>query len=170
MNLLFEGRLKSSPFHGEIFHSSFRQLELHTESDFAAFQQMARSRWAPVWMSFSQKSRFISQIYQHIADTVWNDIDHLLMVARVPSVRMPMELGQDKILQAVEMAPEIQRLEALEESFLSLYEGFVRHPMEGGNNEVRLQWHSPRCSDAAPKFQDLCERLRALGLRESVLG
>ena len=43
MNLLFEGQLKSSPFHGEIFHSSFRQLELHTESDFAAFQQMAMS-------------------------------------------------------------------------------------------------------------------------------
>jgi hypothetical protein len=167
MNLLFEGQLQSSPFHGEIFHSTFRQLELHTESDFVAFQQMARSRWAPVWMSFSQKSRFMSQVYQHILETVWDDVDRMLMVARVPSVRMPIELGQDKILQVVELAPEIQRLEALEESFLSLYDGFVRHPMESGNNELRLQWHRPRGADAAPKFDKLCEKLRAMGLQEA---
>jgi hypothetical protein len=169
-DLYFEGRLKASPFQGELFNSSFRQLELVTESDFIAYHELARSRWAPVWMSFSQKSRFMTAVYQHLVETVWDDVDRMIMVARVPSVRMPLELGQEKILQVVELAPEVQRLDALGESFLSLYDGFVRHPLESGNNELRLQWHRPRGEHAARKFEDLTQRLRAMGLDASVAG
>lgn len=165
MNLVFEGALQASPFQGELFHSSFRQLELFTEADFVAYHEMARNRWAPVWMSFVQKSRFMVDIYQCLAETVWNDIDHMVMVARVPSVRMPLELGQEKILQVVELQSEIDRLNKLGESFLSMYEGFVRHPLESGNNDVRLEWHQPRGEQAASKFDLLTQRLRAMGLK-----
>lgn len=169
-DLYFEGWLRASPFRGELFNSSFRQLELMSEADFIAYHELARSRWAPVWMSFAQKSRFMMAVYQHLVETVWDDVDRMIMVARVPSVRMPLELGQEKILQVVDLAPEVQRLEALGESFLSLYDGFVRHPLESGNNELRLQWHRPRAEHAARKFEDLTQRLRALGLDASVAG
>lgn len=164
MNLCFEGQLQASPYQDELFKSTFRQLELFTEADFVAYHEMARSRWAPVWMSFQQKSRFMTAIYQQLVETVWDDIDRLIMVARVPSVRMPLELGQEKILQVVDMESEIQRLDALGESFLSLYDGFVRHPLESGNNELRLQWHHPRGDQAAHKFALLTSRLRGMGL------
>lgn len=169
-DMYFEGRLKASPFQGELFNSSFRQLELVTESDFIAYHELARNRWAPVWMSFAQKSRFMVAVYQHLVETVWDDVDRMIMLARVPSVRMPLELGQEKILQVVELEPEVQRLDALGESFLSLYDGFVRHPLESGNNELRLQWHRPRGEHAARKFEDLTQRLRAMGLDAEVAG
>lgn len=165
MNLVFEGALQASPFQGELFHSSFRQLELFTEADFVAYHELARNRWAPVWMSFAQKSRFMTELYQRLVETVWDDIDRMVMVARVPSVRMPVELGQEKILQVVELQPEIDRLDEMGESFLSLYEGFVRHPLEIGNNEVRLEWHRPRGEQAASKFDLLTQRLCAMGLK-----
>ena len=164
MNLCFEGKLQASPFQGELFNSSFRQLELVTEADFLAYHELARPRWAPVWMSFAQKNGFMTQVYRHLVETVWDDVDRMIMVARVPSVRMPLELGQEKILQVVELESEIQRLDALGESFLSLYDGFIRHPLESGNNELRLQWHRPRGDRAAEKFALLVQRLRAMGL------
>jgi hypothetical protein len=43
---------------------------------------------------------------------VWDDIDRMVMVARVPSVRVPVELAHEKILQVVELQPEIDRLDA----------------------------------------------------------
>lgn len=162
--LVFHGRLLDSPFEGELFLSDIRPGTLETEMDFVAYAQLARPNWAPVWMSFPQKCRFLGSIVQHIVDTVWDDIDLLLMICRVPGIRMPLELGQEKIFQVVELEPEIERLAALGQSFLSMDEGFVRHPMEIGNNDLRLQWHLPRGAQAVPHFERLCERLRALGL------
>lgn len=164
MNLTFRGVMRASPYRGQLFQSTFRQLELFTEADFAAYHELARRTWAPVLMSFSQKSRFMTELYGHLLKTVWDDIDRLILIARVPSVRMPQELGQEKIIQVVELESEVQRLDALGESFLSLDEGFVRHPLEWGANELRLQWHRPRGEEAAAKFFELTRRLRDMGL------
>ena len=166
MKLLFEGQLSQSPFKGEYFLSDIRPRTLETEADFVSYRALARPTWAPVLMSFPQKGRFLSSILTCMLNTVWDDVDRLLMVCRVPGIRMPLELGQDKILQVVELAPEVERLSALGESFLAMDEGFVRHPLETGNNELRLQWHGARAHDAAEKFAALCNALRSLGLHE----
>lgn len=164
--LVFHGQLQASPFAGELFLSDIRPRALETEEDFIAYHQMARPTWASVWMSFPQKSRLLAAIHRHVVETVWDDVDHVLQVCRVPGIRMPVELGHEKIFQVVELAPEIERLESLGESFLSIHEGFVRHPMEEGMNDLRIQWHGARSPEAPRKFQDLAQRLRALGLHD----
>lgn len=162
--LTFEGQLASTPSPGEFFLSNIRPRELATDHDFASYRALARADWAPVQMSFPQKCRYLEQIVGCIRETVWTDVDWRLMNCRVPGIRMPVSLGEEKILQVVELEPETQRLRALGYSFLAMKEGFVRHPSEVGDNRLRLDWHLPRRAGAVAAFEDLCRRLRALGL------
>lgn len=79
---------------------------------------------------------------------------------------MPVELGQDKVFQVVELQPEVDRLVWAGESFLAVYEGFVRHPLEQGNNELLVEWHNHCCDHAQAKFGELSNRLRLMGLAD----
>ena len=83
-----------------------------------------------------------------------------------PAFACPIELGQEKVFQLVDPQPEIDRLNGAGESFVSIYEGFVRHPLEIGSNDLMLEWHNCHGSGAVCQFNDLSRRLRSIGLFE----
>lgn len=155
MNVVFAGRLLTSPFLGEIYLSNIRPYQLVTEDDFIAYTSLARASWAPVLMSFGQKSEFLNRIVEHVVDAVGQHNCRILLNCRVPGIRMPMALGKGNVFQVVDLSPEITRLTRAGESFVSIYEGFVRHPLEIGHNELLVEWHN--CPDAAAvsRFREL---------------
>lgn len=164
MTLQFRAQMHTSPFKGQVFPSEMRQPILQNEADFVGFAQMARKEWAPILMSFPQKYQFLGQVFEHIWACLDPHIERVLLNSRVPGMRMPLILGEERVFQIIDLEAAVNQLLPSGQSFLSVFEGFVRHPLEVGNNEIVLTWHNPQCADAATRFQELSERLLKLGL------
>ncbi|MBV8753545.1 MAG: hypothetical protein JO309_01555 [Pseudonocardiales bacterium] len=164
MTLSFEAQLTSAPYAGTIIPSNRHPAVLDSEDDFAAAAQFARRSWAPVLMSFAQRHAFMARVFEKIRTVLADRIRRVVLHGRVPhGERMPPELASEGVFIVTELQPEVIRLTQTGESFLTFYEGFVRHPMEIGNNDVRIEWHNfPE--DGPARFAALGDELLALGL------
>jgi hypothetical protein len=168
MTLSFRSRLLSSPFLPGVISANLQPSVLQSEADFAAHAAFARTTWVPVLLSFPQKHALfkdiVTAVWRHLGDS----IDLMVMNCRVPAGgRMPAALGEERIFLVADLQPEINRLTRVGCSFVAIREGFVRHPMEEGDNGLDLDWHLPP-KDAAQRFSPLTSELLALGLSEAV--
>lgn len=167
MTMVFQAQMRHSPYKGQVFPSEMRQPILQGETDFLGFTAMARREWAPILMSFPQKYDFLGKVFEHIWASLDTQIERVILNSRVPGMRMPVDLGQERVFQVLDLAPEVARLQSTGQSFLTVFEGFVRHPLEIGNNELTITWYNPpsdEVADAKGRFAQLAEKLLAMGL------
>ncbi|WP_321818265.1 MULTISPECIES: hypothetical protein [unclassified Paraburkholderia] len=164
--LTFVGQLRSSPFAGEPVLSSYRGHRLLSEDDFYAYAAFSKEKWSPVLLSFQQKWALLDRIFAALDTHIGERVERIILSSRVPGTRMPVRLGEGRIFQVVSPGAECARLHASGASFVAVYEGFVRHPMETGRNELALVWHRPP-EDSATRdaFEALSLALRDIGLQ-----
>ncbi|MGA2286884.1 hypothetical protein [Bradyrhizobium sp.] len=143
---------------------------LTSEADFTAMALMARAEWAPVLLSFAQRHDLMRRIFQTIDAVLGDTLQRILLHSRVPAGgRMPAILARETVFIVSELECEIARLLSAGLSFLSIHEGFVRHPLEVGNNEVEIAWHNPPEGGAA-RFNLLTSELNKLGFSAPAAG
>jgi hypothetical protein len=163
MTLSFSGKLTVSPFKGQVFLCDTRFPVIATEDDFAGYAEMSRATWAPVLMSFPQKSLFLSRILSSVDATVGPHLDRIVMNCRVPGRRLPVESMDEKLFLVVDLEPEINELVKTDDSVLAIYEGLVRFPLEEGDNDIVVTWHNCRGPDPEGDFAALSDALIKLG-------
>lgn len=164
MTLTFNAYLRRCPYPDEITQAGLLPPQIATQDDFAAYAAFAKPAWAPVLLTFKQKYRLMDRVLAEISRTLDGEFQQILMSCRVPGVtRFPAAYNREDIFKVADMTVETQRLRAIGIPFLTLHEGFVRHPMEQGNNEFCLALHRPGIS-GAHAFQTCVEALSALGL------
>lgn len=168
MTLIFNAHLHRCPYPDEITQAGLLPPQIATEDDFAAYAAFAKPTWAPVLLTFVQKYRLMDAVLTEIRRTLDGEFRQLLMTCRVPGVtRFPPAYNCEDILKVSDLTVEAQRLRALGIPFLTMHEGFVRHPMEQGENEFRLALHRPGAL-GEPAFRVCVEALRGLGLEGDV--
>jgi hypothetical protein len=162
--LTFHATLQRAPYPEEIQRTGLLPPQIATETDFAAYRAFAKAEWAPVLLNFQQKYRFMEGILAAIRNHLGGDFDLILMTCRVPGVlRFPTAFNADDIFKVAALEPEACRLRARGLRLLTLHEGFVRHPMEVGGNELAMTLDAPTDA-AAVRFAALCEEITASGL------
>lgn len=168
MTLTFNAHLHRCPYPDEITQAGLLPPQIATEDDFAAYAAFAKPTWVPVLLTFVQKYRLMDAVLAEIRRTLDGEFRQLLMTCRVPGVtRFSTAYNAEDVFKVTDLTAEAQRLEALGIPFLTLHEGFVRHPMEQGENEFRLTLHRPGPSGELA-FRACVEALRGLGLEEDV--
>ncbi len=170
MSLRFRATLRRSPYPDEISPADLMAPQIATEGDFAGYAAFAKPVWAPVLMTFAQKYRLMDTVLAEVRRTLGGQFEQILMTCRVPGVtRFPTAYNAEDIFKVADLTVETRRLRGLGMAFLTMHEGFVRHPMEQGNNEFELALHNPR-ADAGPAFEACVEALSALGLQPDAPG
>lgn len=166
MTLSFHAHLHRNPYPAEIIPAGLLPPQVATEDDFACYAMFAKPNWVPVLLSFAQKYRLMEAVLAEIRRTLDGQFQQIVMTCRVPGVlRFPAAYNAPDIFKVADLAMETQRLRAFGIPFLAMHEGFVRHPMEQGENEFRLELHRPGPA-AAAAFGECRLALRALGLDE----
>jgi hypothetical protein len=166
MTLIFNAHLCRCPYPDEITQVGLLPPQLVTQDDFAAYAAFAKPTWVPVLLTFMQKYRLMDAVLAEIRRTLDGEFRQLLMTCRVPGVtRFPTAYNSEDIFKVADLTAETQRLRAFGIPFLTLHEGFVRHPMEQGENEFRLALHRPGVSGERA-FRACVEALLRLGLEE----
>lgn len=162
--LSFHATLQRPPYPEEIQRAGLLPPQIATETDFAAYRAFAKVKWAPVLLNFQQKYRFMEGLLAAIRNHLGGEFDLILMTCRVPGVlRFPAAFNAEDIFKVATLEPEAGRLRARGLRVLTVHEGFVRHPMEVGGNELALTFDAP--SDAAADgFTALCAEITASGL------
>lgn len=164
MTLRFRATLQRPPYPDDIVPADLMPPQITTEADFAGYATFAKPVWAPVLVTFAQKYRLMDTVLAEIRRTLGGQFEQILMTCRVPgATRFPTAYNAEDIFKVADLTVETARLRALGIPFLTLHEGFVRHPMEQGSNEFELALHNPR-SDAGPGFEECVQALCALGL------
>lgn len=136
---IFRATLIRAPYAQEPQQVGFLPPQVESETDFAAYRAFAKTDWPPILMNFAQKHRFMDELLTSIRRHLGGEFDLLLMTCRVPGVmRFPAAFNAEDVFKIAEIEPEASRLAAQGLRLLTLREGFVRHPMEQGANELEL--------------------------------
>lgn len=164
---VWSGRLVRRPFPGAPVNAGFAPPQLASEADFAAYADFATEGWAPVLVSFPQRHALMDAIVGLLEREIGAQAHTMLVTCRVPSGgAMPARLGAEHILNVVEPEAEARRLNRLGLSFLIVREGFIRYPMERGDNRLSVAWFN--APEGAPALAALTAPLAALGVEQDL--
>ncbi len=158
--LSYHNFLKCSPGPSSCIPGDAPLPQLVTESDFAGFATMAQENWGNVYTTFTQKYILMHRIVSLILESMECHIDFLIMTARMPGMmKFPISFQDKKVFIVSNPELEGNRLLPTQKPFITLYEGFVRFPMEIGNNELQLEFHNIKNDSAKIAFRECGKRL-----------
>lgn len=131
------------------------------EQDFESYALMGREDWTRSRMTYGQKHALMGAVVALLRETCGAE---MIVNSRMPAVaRMPDAMLGDDVFFALDVAAERAALAAEGLSVLTVEEGFARHPLEYGDNRLRLTWTNPP-ADAAGRLGAAAAGLAALGL------
>lgn len=164
MPMTYRAQLRRNPWPDEILPAGLEPPQVMTDDDFACYAMFAKPTWAPVLLSFPQKYRLMALVLEEIRTHLGGHFEQLVMTCRVPGVmRFPNTYNAPDVFKVADLPMAVEQMQALGVPFLAMHEGFVRHPMEQGENEFVLTLYSQ--SPAAQEAFLACSKaLNALGL------
>lgn len=170
-SVCFIGEFLGYPAPGKLTVCDYGLIPFHDDMDFESYEIMGRprrARWVPTRVNYAQKYQLLGEVLGILRREAGTALQEILLNSRMPSWhRMPSQMLGSDIFVVQDLEYEIGRLNAAGLSFISLYEGLVRHANEDGENEILLEWHqSPE--DGLTRLQAMQTAFAALGIAGQV--
>lgn len=139
------------PFHGQFIGRPFPYgssranamvLPMEQAEDYASLSRIPKpSSQAPILCSFQEKYQLLEQVVC-AAFANLHPLDRCVITAMMPGgMRLPARLLQPDVFLVHHVADEVRRLLRNGCSLLVIEESIIRHPLEAGDNTLRLCWY-----------------------------
>lgn len=145
----------------EVTPSLFHTPPFFGEQDFESYALMGREDWTRSRVTYGQKHALMAAVVTLLRETCGAE---MVVTSRMPAVaRMPDAMLGEDIVVVMDVATERDAIAAEGRSVIGVEEGFARHPLERGDNRLRLTWANPP-ADGAARLAAVAAALPALGL------
>lgn len=146
--------------------SVFNTPAFDDDLDFDSYRMLGRGTWPASRVTYERKYELLSEIFDLIRKHAAGQFSEMLVYSRMPSImRMPKPLFGPDVFFLLGLDDEAQRLQPTGLSFLTIREGFVRHALEDGDNQITVRWfNAPDLALVA--MQEISKALEALGIAE----
>lgn len=119
---------------------------------------------SPVLCNFPEKYHLLEQIII-AAFTHLPSLERCVMTAMMPGgVRLPVRLLMEDIFLVHDLEEETQRLRHSGCCLLAIEERIIRHPLEAGDNTLRLRWFNAKAPTAGQGWTDFVHVLSTLNI------
>lgn len=163
----YEGIFNGFPAPGKLTVCDYGLIPFHDDLDFESYEIMGRPRrekWIPTRVNYEQKYVLLADILGIVRQEAGSSLQEIILNSRMPSWhRMPAALMGKDIFVVVDVDYETERLLKENISFITLYEGFIRHANEEGHNQLVLHWYRAP-EDGGVRLAAMQARFAALGL------
>ena len=170
-NHQFTGQLNRSPHAFCAYRANAVVLPLTTPEDYVSISRIDKPEvQLPVLCGFQEKYDLLEQII-NAAFLYLQPLERCVMTAMMPGgLRLPARLLQDDIFLLHQVDKEAKRLFIDGYSVLAIEESIIRHPLESGNNHLRLRWfsqHLPQSNDGWHALINVLHQMNIVAVDEA---